>query len=350
MTEEYELFFELSKREQKKERKLAAKKDRSKEKITDLKKQKKTSYPVSSTSLRGRVLSLLGDKVEVKSGGKIYHCSVRGALKKERSKSRTLIAVGDYVEFEKEKEKDGKILSIEERLSVLAREDPFKKKQHIIATNIDQVLITSSIAEPNFKPFLIDRYIISAKQGNMDPIIVINKMDLLASNSKEARLFEEFEEIYTALGYTIIPVSCETKEGIPQLKKVMKGRTSAFSGQSGVGKSSLINLTLGLDLPTGEVQRANQKGKHTTTKAQLIPMDKESFCIDTPGIRHFGLWQLSLEDIQKHFPEIEKVGKDCKYSNCLHKEEPGCAVKEAVEDELIFSSRYTSYLTLMEER
>ncbi len=175
-------------------------------------------------------------------------------------------------------------------------------------------------------------------------------MDLFLEDSKEAALFEEFREIYEALGYLILPVSCTTKSGISTLRKVMQKRTSVFSGQSGVGKSSLINLTLGTDLPTGEVQKSSQKGKHTTTKAQLIPMKNGGFCIDTPGIRHFGLWELSMDDIRNHFPEIQKVGKECKYANCLHKEEPGCAVKKAVEEELIFSSRYLSYLTLMEER
>lgn len=343
MLEDYESLYDISKKEFKALKKRLSKSPQAKDK----KSHKKTVYPTAKDTYRGRVLSCVGDKILVDCSGTQYHCSIRGSLKKGRPKERTLIAVGDFVQVKPQKEKEGQILTIEERISTLARSDPIQKKKHIIAVNIDQVFITASVVSPSFKPFLIDRYLIAAKKGNMQPIILVNKMDLL--KNKEDAAYEEFLPIYASLDIPILKVCCITKDGISTLKKLMKNKASVFSGQSGVGKSSLINLTTGLNLPVGEVQEKSGKGKHKTTRAQLVSLKQGGFCIDTPGIKQFGLWDLQRDDILDHFHEIKKVGQECKYHDCHHFMEPNCAVKEAVDEGLIFPLRYQSYITLLEE-
>jgi ribosome biogenesis GTPase len=165
--------------------------------------------------------------------------------------------------------------------------------------------------------------------------------------AQERMLFEEFLRVYRALDLSVIPMSAQTGEGLDELKKVMQGKTSVFSGQSGVGKSRLITLVTGIDLPVGDIVKKTLKGSHTTTSSHLISLDKNSFCIDTPGIKSFGLWDLKKEEIQEYFTEIFGTSQHCKFPDCQHINEPDCAVKKAVEEGMISRLRFESYCALM---
>ena len=206
------------------------------------------------------------------------------------------------------------------------------------------------------KPPLIDRYIIAAQKGNMQPIIVVNKIDLFdhpppnfseIDIEVEKEIYSEFLKGYRALDLPLIPVSSTTGEGIDSLREIMRGKTSVFSGQSGVGKSSLINLVAGTAMRTGSIVQKTGKGSHTTSTTHLIPLECGGFCIDTPGIRSFGLWDLKKEEIAGYFPEIARLSPECHYPDCSHLTEPDCAVRKALEEGTISSLRFESYCTLM---
>jgi ribosome biogenesis GTPase / thiamine phosphate phosphatase len=354
-------FFSQDRKESRKERKRASNKDRSKFKKTDqdqLKKQTQLGEQENYDALaRGRVLAILPEGVLVSSDHKEYLCSLRGSLKKDKNRIKNLVAVGDFVRFEAKDSQQGTIVFIEDRHSILSRADNLSRnKEQLIAVNIDQVLITTSIVLPPIKPFLVDRYIIAALKGNMQPIIVINKIDLLDSPpegidpvhfAEEQALYEEFLKVYRALHFTVVPVSIGTNQGIEELKNAMHGKTSVFSGQSGVGKSSLINAVTGSDLATGDIVQRTRKGSHTTTTTHLIPLEGGGFCIDTPGIKSFGLWDLQTDDIAAYFSEIFALSPDCKFPDCSHLNEPDCAVKKAVEEHRISPLRFASYCALM---
>jgi ribosome biogenesis GTPase / thiamine phosphate phosphatase len=344
-----------------KERKMASAKDRSKFKKSDQDQIKKRQpAPLSQEEKegmrRGRVLAIRPEGIVVDSDDKLFFCSLKGSLKQDKNRIKNLVAVGDFVQFIPH-QNQGSILLIEERTSILSRADNLSRnKEQLIAVNIDQVLITTSVVLPPLKTSLIDRYIIAARKGNMEPVIVVNKIDLLQNPppqissedlEEEKRLYEEFIQIYQKLHIPIFPVSSATGEGIDALKKAMANKSSVFSGQSGVGKSSLINAALGTSFLVGEIVGKTQKGSHTTTASHLIPLEGGGFCIDTPGIKSFGLWELEKEEIQAYFSEILHYGRGCKYPDCSHLQEPDCAVQKAVEESHISPLRFASYCTLM---
>lgn len=351
------------KRENRKERRETRAKDRSKYKKSDRDQKrdqlKGEAPPLGANYLRGRVLTISPDMITVSSGAQTYLCSLKGALKKEKTKHKNLITVGDWVHFEKKSVDSGAIAHIEKRSSVLIRaENLSRRKQQLIAANIDQVFIVMSLVAPKFKPLLVDRYILSAMKGNMDPIVLINKVDLLEDPPEtisagevaaDKLSLEEFLEAYQPLDIPIIPLSVSTGENLDQLKALMENKTSVFSGQSGVGKSSLINAVLGSELPIGPIALKTNKGSHTTTAAELIPLENEAFCIDTPGIKSFGLWDNDPASILKIFPDFLELSSNCKFPNCRHIHEPHCAIKEAIEEKTIHPLRYASYLTLLED-
>jgi ribosome biogenesis GTPase len=303
------------------------------------------------------VLAIVPEGILVSNEGKQHLCTLKGSLKQERSRMKNLLAVGDFVRFEEKSETQGWIVKVEERRSILSRADNLSRnKEQLIAVNIDQVFITASVVFPAIKPFLVDRYIIATQKGNMEPIILINKIDLLetppeeipSSEVQEERsLFDAFLKTYRTLGFTVIPLSIKTGEGIGDLMKAMEGKTSVFSGQSGVGKSSLINLVTGSTLATGCVVERTGKGSHTTTTTQLVPLTGGGFCIDTPGIKSFGIWDLKKEDVAAYFSEIFELSSECKYPDCAHINEPDCAVKRAAEENRISPLRFASYLALI---
>lgn len=341
-------FFEeddFSRKERKKAGKLAAKRDRSKYKKTD--REKKEEKKVLKQGLKGRVLSIAPEGIAVQVDDFIYTCTLRGALKKEVTRAKNLVTVGDFVLFDKETQS---IFHVEERVSVLSRQEHLRRHQkQLIAANIEQVLITVSVVKPTLKPALVDRYVIATYKGNMNPVIVVNKIDLLEDGSVEAEAFQHFAGIYEKLGIPLIAVSATNGEGMDRLKEIMRGKASVFAGQSGVGKSSLINGVTGLTLPVGEVVKKTLKGAHTTTAAHLIPLNFGGWCIDTPGIRSFGIWDLKREDLENYFPEISTMSAGCKFPNCTHTHEPDCAIREGVERGEISPIRFESYIKLLEE-
>lgn len=339
-----------NKKASRQERKRLTDKDRSKYKKTDTDKIKPVEL---CEGQKGRILQIRPEGVVCQIDARTYLCALRGILKKEKRMSKNLIAVGDEVIIQ-ELDKEPQIAQILPRKTVLSRADNLsRKKEQVIAANIDQVFITASILEPIFKPFLIDRYLIAAYKGNLDPIILITKMDLidaLEEGKKEEALqsIETINSIATSLGIPIVYFSIKTLAGLDELKKHLGTKTSVFSGQSGVGKSSIINLITNTIQQIAPVVAKTAKGSHTTTQAIMLPLkDTEGFCVDTPGIRSFGLWEIDRNDIRRYFKEIDEAGQLCKYPDCLHLSEPDCNVKILCEEGKINSLRFESYCALI---
>ncbi len=344
---DYEEDFHAKDRKQwRKERKHAQQTDRSKFKKTD--QEEKKSEPIDQDLKRGRVIAITGEGIWVDAETR-FLCTLKGLLKKEKLQAKNLIAVGDFVRFSPTAEKEGTIIQIEERYSFLARTDISGRKEQLIAVNIDQAIIAVSVVNPPLKPALIDRYLIAAKKGNIHPVIVINKIDLLEENEKEQQRYREFLAAYEPLGIPILSISTEKKLGLEALKELLKDKTSVFAGQSGVGKSSLLNVCFNLNLKIGELAHKTSKGTHTTTTAELIPLPGGGYCVDTPGVRSFGIWDLKRDEVTIHFQDLVSFAQDCKYADCTHLSEPGCAVLKALEENKIAPIRYESYRSLIDE-
>lgn len=346
-------YFDTSK-DSRQERKRAKKKDRSKYKKTDLEKR---PTEIHDTSLKlGIVSCIRPQQFFVSHDGTTTICTLRGALKKDTSKRKNLVIVGDYVRFTESEDGTGVIESIAPRKSVLSRADHLsQQKEHLIAANIDQVMIVVSVIDPPLRAAIIDRYLIAAKKGNLTPIIICNKIDLLESDEfdENEREYErqalfEYEQIYKKIGYQFIAVSAKTGENIQAITEAMKDRVTVFSGQSGSGKSSIINCATGLDLKVRQTVQRTRKGAHTTSYAQLYPLAFGGWCIDTPGIKSFGVWDLTESDLRNYFLEINEEASACKFPNCRHRGEPGCAIEQAIEQGRISGLRYDSYLSLLE--
>lgn len=346
---DYEEDFHAKDRKQfRKERKIAQSTDRSKYKKTDVGKTEEVE--LAAHLPRGRITAITGEGSWVDSEGKTYLCTMKGLLKKEKGLIKNLIAVGDWVRFEPMNEKEGQLVQVEKRYSFLARTDISGNKEQLIAVNVDQAIISVSVVNPPLKPALIDRYLIAAERGNIEPIIVINKIDLLSDeNHEEKALYEQFLVAYKTLGYPILSVSSETKEGIEMLKSLLQNKTSVFSGQSGVGKSSLLNACFGFGLKTGDLAQKTQKGSHTTTTANLIPLPGGGYCVDTPGVRSFAIWNLRKEEILLHFKDLALFAKKCRFPDCSHLEEPECAVLQALKKHKLSPLRYSSFQSLMSD-
>jgi ribosome biogenesis GTPase len=352
-----------NRKEGKMERKLASAKDRSKYKKTDQGKYLKSLEKDKEAKLgkhewlEGRVLSILPQGIIIDWNGQRISCVLKGLLKKDKTQAKNLVAVGDFVLFEKMSETEGIIAQVKPRKSILSRADNLsRRKEQVIAANIDQVLITISVVNPPLKPPLVDRYIIAAHKGGMEPIIVLNKIDLLEDGNypdpqlveQEREIYQEFLIAYARAGIPVISVSILKEDGLDALKQMMHNKASVFSGQSGVGKSSLINVLTGLNLRIGETVERTKKGSHTTTTTQLLPLDFGGWCIDTPGIKSFGVWDLKKEEVEGYFSEIHEYGLRCKFPDCTHTHEEDCAVIQALEKEEISPLRYESYQALVE--
>jgi ribosome biogenesis GTPase len=343
-----EEFHSRDRKQDRKERKLVQKGDRSKYKKTDFEPESKTE--LESGCKRGRVIAISGEGSRVDCAGKQYLCSLKGFLKKEKTTAKNLIAVGDWVHFSISSEHEGAIRQVEERTSFFARTDISGRKEQLIAVNVDQAVITVSVVEPPLKPSLVDRYLIAAEKGNLHPLIAINKIDLLETAPEEAReLYRNFLAAYEPLGYPILSISTATGVGVEAFRSLLQNKTSVFSGQSGVGKSSLLNACFGLTLKVGQLAKKTYKGTHTTSTAELLPLPGGGYCVDTPGIRSFGIWNLQKMEVISHFREFHPFCSSCKFPDCTHQSEPECGVLAALEEKKISLLRYESYMILLRE-
>jgi ribosome biogenesis GTPase len=296
---------------------------------------------VDAASLRGRVLSVHGlSSVVQADDGRQFRCAIRGLLKDLSTDLRHVVVAGDVVFFRPEATGDSLIERIEPRSHVLSRMS--KGRQQILVANVDQLVIVASAAEPNLKPNLIDRFLVEAERMRIEPVLCINKIDL----ADPADLMP-LVGVYGQMGYRVLLVSAATGQGIDRLRRLIIGKESVVAGQSGVGKSSLLNaVEPELGLRVGEVSRENEKGKHTTTVARLIPLKIGGFVVDTPGIRQFRLWDIIPAEVAGLYRDIRPYVSLCRFPDCTHTHEADCAVKDAVADGRLDARRYESYCHL----
>lgn len=293
---------------------------------------------------RGRVLSVFGLTSLVQAeDGQVLHCSVRRLLKTLNTDQRYIVAAGDRIWFRPEQSGEGVIERVEPRRGMLCRTS--KGRRHVIVTNVDQLIIVTSCAEPHLKPNLIDRFLVTAEKFHIRPIICVNKIDLV-----DAADLQPLAGVFGQMGYEVVMVSAKTGFGVERLRALVRGKESVVAGQSGVGKSSLLNaIEPQLDLRVREVSAENQKGKHTTTTAQLIPLAAGGFLVDTPGIRQFQLWDVIPEEVAGYFRDLRPYVNNCRFDDCTHLHEADCAVKDAVADGKLDARRYESYCQIFDE-
>lgn len=298
----------------------------------------------------GLVIKNTGSWYTVKTNaGETVECRIRGNFRIKGIRSTNPVTVGDNVDFILGKEGKGMITNIHDRKNYLMRRSSnLSKKSHIIATNIDIAILIASINYPETSTTFIDRFLATAEAYNINAAIVFNKIDLL--NASELEKLQSWMDLYNSIGYTSFGISVKNKTNLQQIKDLIHNNIALFSGHSGVGKSSLINvLTPGAALKTGEISQYHKSGKHTTTFSEMIEIPNGGYIIDTPGIRGFGTVDFVTEEIYHFFPEIFKIAEKCRFHNCLHLNEPGCAVKQAVETGEIAVSRYASYFSILED-
>lgn len=297
----------------------------------------------------GVVIRSTGSWYEVRnSKGLITSCKFKGKFKIAGIKSTNPIAVGDRVTYVPQKGEDTAVIdNILPRSNYIIRKSTKLSKQtHIIAANIDHAFMVITISQPRTSTGFVDRFLLTAEAYHIPVVLVFNKIDL--NTEKDHQIQKTLIETYGSIGYKCIETSALTGEGLDVLKDLMQEKTSMFSGHSGVGKSALINsIQPGIQLKTAQISKINQKGKHTTTYAEMHPLHFGGYIIDTPGIKEFGVVDLEKQVVAGYFPEMEKFMHDCKFHNCLHIKEPECAVKEAVELGYIAQSRYNNYLAIV---
>ncbi len=290
---------------------------------------------------QGRVLRVQGlVSIVQEDSGIVRQCATRRLLKTLSTDQRHVVAAGDIVWVRPEGESEGIIERVEPRRGILCRTS--RGRQHVLVTNVDQVLIVASAAEPRLKPNLIDRYLITAEKAGIRPILCINKNDLV-----DAAHLQPIVGVYSQLGYQVLLLSADQGWGVDAMRALLRNRQTAVTGQSGVGKSSLLNaIEPGLELRVQSVSGDSQKGRHTTTTSELIPISGGGFVVDTPGIRQFQLWDVIPEEVAGYFRELRPYVSHCRYPDCTHTHEEPCAVKDAVADGYIDVRRFESYLQI----
>lgn len=302
--------------------------------------------------MTGTVYKSTGSWYYVKSDdNKFYNCRIKGKFRMKGIKSTNPIAVGDVVDFDLDEtvdEVNGIITNIHDRKNYIVRKSVNLSKQtHIIASNIDIGFLIVTINNPITTTSFIDRFLVTAKAYGIEAILIFNKIDTFDDATLDEQLY--LQHTYEQIGYKCLRVSATDNKGVDELMDLMKGKVTMFSGHSGVGKSTLVNaIEPTLNLKTKEISNSHAQGQHTTTFAEMFDLSNDIRIIDTPGIRGFGMVDMEKQEVSDYFPEFFALKGDCKFNNCLHKEEPHCAVKKALDEDKIAWSRYQSYLKILE--
>ena len=282
--------------------------------------------------------------------GKSIDCKIKGNFRLKGIRSTNPVAVGDLVDIVPTQEGTAFITNIRERKNYVIRKAAnLSKQSHILAANVDQACLVVTVNHPQTSTTFIDRFLASAEAYSIPVLLVFNKTDLL--DEDERRLQQMMTDLYSQIGYKCVQLSALAPAHAGMLLPLLEGKTTLFSGNSGVGKSTLLNLLLpGVNLRTAEISDAHNTGMHTTTFSEMLPLPNGGWVIDTPGIKGFGSFDMEPEEICSYFKEIFQFSKDCRFSNCTHTHEPGCAVRQALEKHYIAESRYSSYLSMLKDK
>jgi ribosome biogenesis GTPase len=298
----------------------------------------------------GLVLKTTGSHYRVKMpNGEIVDCTIRGKLRLKGVKTTNPVTVGDFVQVELNDKNSGVITAVNDRKNYIIRKSTnLSRESHIIAANLDQAVLVVTIEFPETQLGFIDRYLVTAEAYSIPAVLVFNKVDLL--NDAGIDKLNQYISIYEPIGYKCLIVSAQTGYNMSLFRELIQGKTSLISGNSGVGKSTLVNtVEPNLNLRTNDISTAHLTGKHTTTFSEIFELSFGGYIIDTPGIKGFGLIDIEKNELYHYFPEIFKLSSDCKYYNCTHIHEPGCAVIEAAKNGEISPSRYLNYLSIYED-
>ena len=301
--------------------------------------------------MRGLVVKNTGSWYTVKTDdGRLVNCKVKGNFRLRGIRSTNPVAVGDRVQIAENAEGTAFITEIDDRRNYIIRKSPnLSKQSHIIAANVDQALLVVTVNYPQTSTTFIDRFLASAEAYRVPVALLFNKTDML--DDGERRLQDMMMALYEDVGYECRAISAETGLGVAGLEELLAGKISVLSGNSGVGKSTLINRILpGANLRTAEISDAHNQGTHTTTFSEMLQLPSGGYLIDTPGIKGFGTFDIEPGELSGYFKDIFRFSKDCRFSNCTHTHEPGCAVLRAVEEHHIAQSRYQSYLSMLEDK
>ena len=288
--------------------------------------------------------------VKTDDGGQLVDCKIKGNFRLKGIRSTNPVAVGDRVTIVPNQEGTAFITAIHDRRNYIIRKSSnLSKQSHIIAANVDLAVLVVTVNYPQTATTFIDRFLASAEAYRIPVVLVFNKTDLLTD--EELHYQQMMIDLYDTVGYEAIALSAETGEGMEKLEAALKDKTTVMSGNSGVGKSTLINrLIPGVNLKTAEISDAHNQGMHTTTFSEMLQLPAGGYIIDTPGIRGFGTFDIEPEELTSYFKEIFHFSKDCRFNNCTHTHEPGCAVLKALEEHYIAESRYQSYLSMMDDK
>ena len=288
--------------------------------------------------------------VKTDDGGQLIDCKIKGNFRLKGIRSTNPVAVGDHVTLVPNNEGTAFITEIADRRNYIIRKaSNLSKQSHIIAANVDQAMLVVTVNYPQTSTTFIDRFLASAEAYRIPVVLIFNKVDIL--DDDELRYLDMMINLYETVGYECRSISAERGDGVETVMQLLEGKVTVLSGNSGVGKSTLINRLLpDANLRTAEISDAHNTGMHTTTFSEMLPLPSGGYIIDTPGIKGFGTFNIEPEELSGYFKEIFRFSRDCRFSNCTHTHEPGCAVLKAVEDHYIAASRFQSYLSMLDDK